>query len=200
MYYGEDQIDGFIREKFFPDYNYQGTLIEVGAGPTEFYSVSKHFRDSGWRCIGFDPNPKFVKNHKDLGHEIHQLALADFVGKSNFTIVDTKNWPQEHEGISYSALKIRYDCPHLDREEITVDVDRLDNVLSKLNINHIDILVIDVEGWELEVMKGLDTSKIRPRLVVLENYQYNNNYNLYMESIEYQLMYSIKYNFFFVSK
>ena len=199
-FYAEDGIDRFIREKFFTDFAYQGLLIEVGAGPTEFYSVSKHFRDSGWRCIGFDPNPKFVQKHRDLGHEIHQLAMADFVGKSNFTIVDTKSWQKENEGISYSALEIRYPCSHLDREEISVDVDRLDNVLTKLNINDVDILVVDVEGWELEVMKGLDTNKIKPKLVILENYQYNNNYNVYMESIGYQLMYSINHNFFFVPK
>lgn len=197
-FYAEDQIDRLIREKFFPNYNYSGLLVEVGAGPSEFYSVSKHFRDSGWRCVGFDPNPKFVKQHRVLGNECYQLALADYVGQSEFTIVNTGSWSAADEGISYSALGIRYQCPHEDRTIITVNVDKLDNVLNQLGIKNIDILVIDVEGWELDVMRGLDTKKIRPKLIVLENYQYDNNYKIYMESIGYQLIDSVKYNFFFI--
>ena len=197
-YYGEDQIDRFIREKFFTDFAYQGLLIEVGAGPTEFYSVSKHFRDSGWRCIGFDPNPKFYQQHRDLGHEIYQLALSNFVGSSNFTIVDTEHWKKEHEGISYSALSVRYPCPHKNRTEITVNVDKLDNILNKLCIKFFDILIVDVEGWELEVIKGLDTTKIRPKLIVLENWLHLSDYETYMSSIGYKLSYKLEHNYIFI--
>jgi len=63
MYYGEFETDRYIRETFFNDIN-DGIMIEVGAGPPEFYSMSKHFRDSGWRCILIEPNPKFVNMHK----------------------------------------------------------------------------------------------------------------------------------------
>jgi hypothetical protein len=69
MYYAEFETDKYIREKFFLDENQNMTMIEVGAGPIEFYSMSKHFRDSGWRAIGIDSNPKFVKQHRRAGYE-----------------------------------------------------------------------------------------------------------------------------------
>ena len=199
-FYAENALDRFIRDKFFTDLNYRGLLIEVGAGPPEFYSVSKHFRETGWRCMGFEPNPKFFQAHKNLGHEVYQLAISDYVGKSKFTIVNTGEWEKDHEGISYSALSVRYDCVYTDREEIDVEVERLDNILDKFNVKDIDILVVDVEGWELEVVRGLNLTKNRPKLVILENYQYKNEYNQYMDSMGYQLLYSILHNFFFIPK
>jgi hypothetical protein len=37
------------------------------------------------------------------------------------------------------------------------------------HINHIDILSVDVEGWELEVIAGLNLEKYKPRVMVIEN-------------------------------
>ena len=85
-FWAEHDCDRYVRENFFPDYSYTGLLIEVGAGPVDFYSFSKHFRNHNWRCIGFDPNPKFYEAHKNAGHEIYQLALADYKGVSSFKI------------------------------------------------------------------------------------------------------------------
>jgi hypothetical protein len=99
MYHAEFETDKFIRETFFPNLDYKGIMIEVGAGPTTFYSMSKHFRDSGWRCICIDPNPKFVESHKKLGNEIHQVACSNFEGTNNFKIVST-GWGSENDGIS----------------------------------------------------------------------------------------------------
>ena len=49
-----------------------------------------------------------------------------------------------------------------------------------------DILSIDTEGYELEVMKGLDTDKIYCNYIVLENLLNDANYDKYMESIGYE--------------
>jgi len=53
-FYAEFETDRIIREKYFSDYTFKGTMVEVGAGLPDFISVSKHFRDNGWRCICVD--------------------------------------------------------------------------------------------------------------------------------------------------
>ena len=50
-FFAEFLTDKYIRENYFPDYSFKGTMIELGAGPPVFYSMSKHFRYNGWRCI-----------------------------------------------------------------------------------------------------------------------------------------------------
>jgi hypothetical protein len=83
MYNAEFETDKYIRETFFPDFDYKGIMVEVGAGPTVFYSMSKHFRDYGWRCVCIDPNPKFVSEHKKEGNEIYQLAVINHTHQNN---------------------------------------------------------------------------------------------------------------------
>jgi Methyltransferase FkbM domain len=50
-------------------------------------------------------------------------------------------------------------------------VRRLDTLLREHYpaMTGIDILVIDVEGWEVNVLRGLDLSRYRPRLIILED-------------------------------
>ena len=44
--------------------------------------------------------------------------------------------------------------PEFPIQEVDVEMDTLDNIVKQLNINRIDLLKIDVEGAELEVLKG----------------------------------------------
>ena len=44
-FYSEFETDKYLRENFFPDLDYKGIMVEVGAGPPEFISNSKHFRN-----------------------------------------------------------------------------------------------------------------------------------------------------------
>jgi Methyltransferase FkbM domain len=48
---------------------------------------------------------------------------------------------------------------------------RLDTILKTHapDVEHIDILSVDVEGWELEVLDGFDFRKCRPKVLVIEN-------------------------------
>ena len=36
-------------------------------------------------------------------------------------------------------------------------------------LGRIDILSVDVEGWELEVLRGLTLAKYKPRVMIIEN-------------------------------
>lgn len=193
MYYAaftDPPADRIIRENFFQDFDYKGIVVEVGCGPPVHASMSKHWRDFGWRSICVDPNPKFVEQHKLDNSEIYQYACADFEGKTTFTIAHTKI-DESIEGVSYSAIGIRYpnqpDYPYQIGDVISVDVVRLNTILSSLQIEKIDILCVDTEGWELDVMRGFDHQKYSPKIVVLENLLHENSYNEYMKKCGYFL-------------
>lgn len=196
MYYAEFETDKYIRETFFKDTDYKGTMIEVGAGPSVFFSMSKHFRDTGWRCICIDPNPKFYNEHKEKGNEIYNYACSNYDGQSTFKIVSS-GWESDKDGISYSGLDIKYDMPNYPVEQISVEVIKLNTLLENINVESIDFLSVDVEGWELEVMGGFNIFKYKPKVVLLENYTYNSSYIDYMESVGYYLHNKLDYNYIF---
>jgi len=70
---------------------------------------------------------------------------------------------------------------------IKVNVRKLDTILEESNVPKVDYVIVDVEGWELNVMKGFTTSKYQPKVIVLENafadtYQ---EFNTYMANLGY---------------
>jgi FkbM family methyltransferase len=44
----------------------------------------------------------------------------------------------------------------------------LDEVLTGADIQHVDLLSLDVEGFELEALRGIDFSRVRPCVIILE--------------------------------
>jgi len=195
-YYAEGSIDKKIRELFFPDFEYKGTMVEVGAGPAVYISMSKHFRENGWRCISVDPNPKFVEQHRILGHEIYPFACSNETKKGQFKIIQAPNTHIEiNDGCSWSAIDTRYVYPSNAKvETIDVDIITLDTLLESIHVDKIDFLSVDTEGWEIDVMKGFDHNKYQPKVILLENINDDPKYRSYMSSIGYKLEIRKEYN------
>ena len=184
-FYSDSFTDVYLRNNFFPDYSYKGLMIEVGGGSPNKISSSKHWRNNGWRSIVFEPNPMYFDEFEKLNLECYNFACSNKNQKNiDFIIADC------NDSLSYSSLGIRYDCfdaENISTKIIKVDTIRLDSFLIENNINKIDILSIDVEGWELEVMQGFDPSNVDCKIIVLENFKDDPEYTLYMESIGYKL-------------
>lgn len=193
--YAEANIDKYIIDTYFPDH--KGIMVEVGAGPPEFYSMSKLFRDNGWRCVCIEPNPKFVEQHRKLGNEIYEYACSYEEKVSDFKVVKTGNWSEENEGISSSSLKLKRNISLSTYENIVVHVKKLNSILKEAGVKKIDFLSIDVEGWEIEVMLGFDVFEYEPKVILLENYEGSHFYIKYMNSIGYELASTTGYNYIF---
>jgi FkbM family methyltransferase len=207
-YYAEFETDRIIRESYFPDFSYKGTMVEVGAATPDFISMSRHFRETGWRCICIDPNPKYVEMHRLAGSEIYPYACSDEDKDGvDFQVVHKSDDYAANviSDQSYSALKVKdnylahdnitiHDLPVVN---IKVNVRKLDTVLSQLKIKHVDYVSIDVEGWELEVMRGFNTRKYKPEIILLENYTHSPQYREYMGKIGYTLDKQVEYNYIF---
>jgi len=71
---------------------------------------------------------------------------------------------------------------------IRVKVRTLDTILAthRPDLEAVDLLVVDVEGWELNVMRGFSSERYRPKVVVLENLFDEQAYIQYMRSIGYE--------------
>lgn len=207
VFYAEYFTDRWIRDTFFPDFSYHGVMVEVGCATPKFLSMSQHFRQNHWRCIGIEPNPKFVQLHRAAGNEVYPYAASDYDGDDvDFVVVETRaDYGASHlSAHSYSSLGLKDSYQrHLDsavspfqQRHIKVCVRRLSRILEQHcpEIVRIDLLSVDVEGFELEVMRGLDLGRFDVRVVVLENLFDDPAYAEYMESQGYSLHSKIKYN------
>jgi FkbM family methyltransferase len=183
IYKSETGLDKWIRENVFTDYEYKGIMIEVGAATPETISNSYHYRINGWRTICIEPNPYFIELHKKSNSEAYQYACSD-VDKNevDFIVVGNETNDSDLNYHSFSHLdttdilingEIAEDWKNVyhssDKKTIKVNVRKLDTILTELNVDRIDILTIDVEGNEMNVLKGFDIVKYNPSIIVIEN-------------------------------
>lgn len=164
-------------------------MVEVGAAGPEHLSQSKSFRDDGWRCICVEPNPKFSEMHRQCGNEIYEYA-ASSVDADDVDFYIASNCQSESFsslGVSTSiCLQSGYDNKSaIQTKTIKVSTRKLDSILEEAGVDQIDCLIIDVEGWELEVMKGFSASKYSPKVIVMECIGNARKYHDYMNKIGY---------------
>jgi len=65
-------------------------------------------------------------------------------------------------------IKLGCDVQHVETYALAVPACTLTAVLDRHNIAHVDFLSLDVEGYELQVLKGLDLERYRPGLMLIE--------------------------------
>lgn len=186
---GDGPVGRYLRN-FFSDYDYKGVILDIGGGPAIEYSFSKHFQMNGWRCIIVEPNDKHVEEHKLHGHEVYQYAVSNSDQKD----VEIVLYGGGNE-MGSPVLGDKSGTVHLlSQRKIIVDVITLNTFLKNLGVNQIDIMSVDVEGWELEVIEGLDTSVYDIKFIILENFWDQDSYRQTMKSKGYELINKFTFN------
>jgi FkbM family methyltransferase len=190
----EGGVDIDVARRFF---SAPGVFVEVGAARPDFLSVSAHFRSLGWRIVSIEPIPEFCEMHRQAGHEVLQYACGEVDRDDvDFTVVDSHEEDYEDGTISFESfsslsIKPKFSAlkPTLDKHSIKVNVRRIDTILKQHapEVGRIDVLCVDVEGWEMEVLGGLDFVRNRPKVMVVENFFYEQSYRRFARSKGYTL-------------
>lgn len=207
----EGHVDRLVREAFFRNRD-SGVLVEVGAARPDYLSIGASFRALGWQVIAIEPNPEFCAAHRALGYEVLEYACSDEESdNANFFVVDSQGSNYQDGTVSFesfSSLGIKDQFVGLyetvkettNLKTIPVKVRKLDTILAEHepDLDHIDILAVDVEGWELNVMRGLTLDRYRPKVVILENLFKDQGYTEFMQARDYRLWRRVEPNDIYV--
>jgi FkbM family methyltransferase len=74
------------------------------------------------------------------------------------------------------------------RQTVEVPVRTLDSVLQAEGVDRIDFVSIDVEGFELEVLRGFDLARYRPELLLIEDHVRDLSLHRYLNRHGYRLI------------
>ena len=195
----EGNVDKLVHQTFFAKDQPGRIIIEVGAARPDFLSISAHFRALEWTVLAIEPNPTFCQLHRQSGYEVLEYACGDHDEDDvEFTIVESLNSQYGGEKVTFESfsslgvkgayLELAKTCAVIEKR-INVKLRRLDTILETHapSLLEIDILAIDVEGWEIQVMQGLSVDKYSPKIIIIENLFGDPSYNAYMEKIGYSL-------------
>lgn len=209
LFHGEYQqgkhVDEVLRS-YFPDYSYKGVFFDIGAYEPINISNSYHFEMNNWDVHCFEANTLLINELQSLRKKVYNYAIYnENKPEIEFNVVKgIYGGGSQMAGIS----AIELDNQYLEKfgsgiktiERIKVPQKTLNYVLENEipYIQHIDILSIDVEGGELNVLKGIDLHKYTPNVILLENVFNNQDIVDYMYNHSYKLDKHIDYNQYFV--
>jgi len=151
-------------------------IFEVGSRDgLDAISLSKKYPNSQVYC--FECNPLTVdicrnniKNSLQTNIHFYDFAL----GKKNATIpfysyVKDKNTIHEIESSGSSSFFKRTDYHQTQKHIKDVDVVNVYNFCLDNNINKIDLLCMDVQGYELNILKGCESMIHNIEYIILES-------------------------------
>jgi FkbM family methyltransferase len=159
---GEDMILDIIFDK--P----KGFYVDVGANNPIIQSNTHYLYKKGWKGINIDAAPNSMTQFnmirkRDINLEIpisdEQEKLRFYSFKTSFLntfdVQSAKNFKDELIGT------------------IEINTKKLSQVFDEyLGENEIDLLNVDVEGWDLKVLRSNNWNKYRPKVIVTEFFSF----------------------------
>jgi FkbM family methyltransferase len=141
-----------------------GFYIDVGCQhPIKNNNTYLLFK-KGWTGINIDLDnvnidlfnffrPKDNNINSAISNKVEKVKLFYYHQKSPINTLDEKISLKQQAKIE---------------KKIDIQTNTLENILDNYSIKTIDLLTIDVEGFELKVLKGLNFDKYKPRVIIVE--------------------------------
>jgi len=194
-------VDSILRS-YFPNYNYKGIMLDVGAFEPIRISNSYHFEKNGWDVYLFEANTNGIPLLQQFRKNVFNYAIYDENKESvEFNIVESNGWTAGFSAIELSdEISNIFKCNNKIITKIQVPQKTLCSILETelSNITNIDILKIDIEGGELKCLHGLNLIKYKPKVILLENITNDIRIKDYLYQFGYILDKHISYNQFYI--
>lgn len=181
-FYGQQLLDKYLFESLFIDKKSPGFFIEAGAydGVTE--STCKFFEETfGWSGINIEPDP--IHYSRLINNRPNSINLNIGLGSPKNTekilpFIAVEHPPGKHAvdkrflGHGSCNLSIEHSKWLLDNGYTLVNesilIKSINSIIQEHSVSNIDLFVLDVEGYELEVIEGLKTCKVLPKVMCVE--------------------------------
>ena len=139
------------------------TFVDVGSNKGDYTLIgAKIVGDSG-KVLSFEPEPSnvfWLNKSIDLnGYRniiLFDITLSDFNGTSTLFLSDQSDW--------HSLLNLEGVC---NKGNTVIKVRTLDGILDETNQAKVDMIKIDVEGAELQVIKGAKETLLNNESIII---------------------------------
>ena len=176
-FYGQfdPPVDRFLFERYFAGSKRPGVFIECGAFDGETESSCKFFEESlGWWGINVEPSPpvfeRLVQNRPNSMNI--NAALASQPGEAIFTGIIHPEFGEQctNGSLCHVPAHRAYIEQHgWQTKTYTVPTITWRELVASNGLYSIDLLVLDVEGTELDVIAGMRGSPVLPRVFCVEH-------------------------------
>ena len=181
--FGED----IILDVLFKN-NKKGFYIDVGCYHPIKGSLTKKLYDRGWSGINIDLSSATINLFKTSRKRDININCA-------ISNIESEGYYSEVSHINQANSLLDFE----NTKKIKVQIKSLNTIIKEHDVQKIDYLNIDAEGYDFETIEGLNLDNIRPSLITIEdgnnfmlenifdtkinNYLYKKNYFLFTRNI-----------------
>ena len=174
-----------IYEQYFGQRT-NGCFVEIGAFDGEYTSNTSGLADIGWVGYYIEPVPIFFQRCKARHSKNKNITVSQYaIGAGPETVEVNVGGPLSTVS---DAMKENFESLEWARgnfvqdKKIMVEQLLLEDYLNKHGVkSHFELLIIDVEGYEWNVLRNFDLKKWRPQMVIIELHDQNDDYLLIRE-------------------
>lgn len=175
-YQGQFDQDKWVNENIFKNKR-NGVFIDIGAHKGNGSNNTYFFEyELEWTGMCIEGNPEMwedLDRNRPNCINVHGCAYK----KHEMVEFRVNTGPTE----TLSGIEDRYDCRHINRIKreqgqvggeskiIQVQAYTVTELCQEHGITHVDFISLDVEGSELDVLKGIDFDKIHVNVLTIEN-------------------------------
>ncbi len=141
-----EEEETILVEKILKQFPENYTLLDIGANTGYYGIMSAHMFPSS-RVYSFEP----IQEHCDLIHESAYLNKISNIDINQYALGNTDENTEIYYAGSGTTLIEGFTKSH---KKVKISVKKLDDVVKEKDIQDINFIKIDVEGFELEVLKG----------------------------------------------
>jgi FkbM family methyltransferase len=195
--FSQNEEEQVLRD-FFSDIN-NGFYVDVGCHHPRRFSNTALFYKNGWNGINIDASQKnlklfnvFRKRDKNIN-----ALISEKPEKLKYYYFDDSAL----NGIlSFSKVDYLKDLGYKVINEEFINTQRLDDILVTCNVpdKKIDLLDIDVEGYDFQVLKSIDLNLFYVKVILIETGENENAIIEYLSNYNYNIYKKIDRNVFFL--
>jgi len=168
-FYSQNGEDAILNKIFKNQKN--GFFIEVGCIDGKRFSNTLMLEEKGWKGMCIEAHSDYIDIlKKNRPNSIICHCAASEKNENNISFYANDRGSLSSLDKSQGEIwKKQYKKYFTGFKKQTIKKRRLDYLFKKYNIKKIDVLSIDVEGHEIEVLKGINFNEIKPRVLIIES-------------------------------
>lgn len=201
-----------LNDLIHPELNFKnGFYIEAGANNGIRQSNTLFLEKSlGWSGILVEPNHKKMKLCKEYRGSNNLFYTCALSPSEDVTCI-TGNFNEDCAGESLMACSQNIiDLDYYDeefknqirdkinsREQISVPAKTLNSILEENKITHVDFMSLDIEGYELEILRNFNFVNFNITFILIETAnreKYKKEVNTFLKKFGYELIQQVSNN------
>ncbi len=207
-YYSQCDQDKIIHEHYFWKFK-SGIFVDIGAHNGITFSNSCFFeKELGWKGICVEPIPEvFTQLTANRKCSCIQGCITNFSGTEKFHRVLSpikhvemlSGLVKDYNPIHFQRMKHELSLSGGSLECIDVMCYKLNDLLKKNRIAHINLLSIDTEGGEFEILESIDFDKYLVDVITVKDNYNDSRFIPFLKDEGFQFIRRIKQNLLFVN-